>query len=343
MVYRIAQWGTGSVGAIAVQTMIAHPDYELVACFAHGAAKIGQDVGVFTGGAPIGVLATDRIEDIIAAKPDLVLYMPLVWDVDAMAKLLAAGIDVISTANFITGRSFGQAAVDQLEQAAQTGKATLFGTGLNPGLADILGLVATASCRQVYKVKVLESVDCTYYASAETWLALGFGGPADAPGLADKIKQRALVFIDAVEMLAAALKVELDEIAFDVEYGLADSDLDLGFMKISKGTVCGIKMIYAGKTGGNSVIEHSFMWRLGYSMTPDWPVEGYVVEVDGDPSIRATYHVIERKDALTSGSAATAMNAMHAIPRVIAARPGIVTAAELPLIVAAGTVVPPPN
>jgi hypothetical protein len=37
----------------------------------------------------------------------------------------------------------------------------------------------------------------------------------------------------------------------------------------------------------------------------------------------------------TSGGLSTAMNAVHAIPAVCAARPGIVTAAELPMIVAA--------
>src|SRR5579862_6657092 len=112
MKYRIAQWGTGLVGAAAARKVIEHPEFELVACFAHGAEKIGRDVGELIGVAPIGVKATNKIEDIIAARPDCVLYTPLLWDVDAMAKLLESGINVISTANFITGRSYGKAAVD---------------------------------------------------------------------------------------------------------------------------------------------------------------------------------------------------------------------------------------
>ena len=65
--------------------------------------------------------------------------------------------------------------------------------------------------------------------------------------------------------------------------------------------------------------------------------QGYVVEIDGEPSIRATLHA---KGDPTSGGLSTAMNAVHAIPAVCAARPGIITAAELPMIVAVNCVEP---
>src|SRR5688572_3123363 len=85
MAYRIVQWGTGLVGGASARRVITHPDYELVGCFAHTESKVGQDVGALVGMDPVGVKATNRIEDVIALKPDCVLYMPLTWDVDHMA------------------------------------------------------------------------------------------------------------------------------------------------------------------------------------------------------------------------------------------------------------------
>jgi hypothetical protein len=338
MAYRIVQWGTGVVGAAAARKVIEHSEFELVGCFAHGATKIGQDAGTLAGVAPIGVAATHNIEDIIALKPDCVLYMPLVWSIDDMARLLEAGINVISTANFITGRAFGKAEAARLDQAAKAGGVSLFGTGINPGMANALGLFASANCARLHKITVREAVDATLYASRETWESCGFGGPADAPGLAEKVRDRALVFVDAVEMMADALKIKIDdEIAFKADFATANEDLHLGYMDIAQGTVCGLRMSYSGQVNGVDVIVLQLVWRLGYAMTPDWPVEGYVVEIEGEPSIRATLHA---KGDPTSGGLSTAMNAVHAIPAVCAARPGIVTAAELPMIVAAYCVEP---
>lgn len=333
---RVAQWGTGSVGAIAARHVLEHPLLDIVACFAHSESKVGQDLGALVGQSPTGIKATNKIEDIIAANPDCVLYMPLVWNIDHMAQLLLAGINVISTANFITGRSYGEAAVKKLEDAARRGGASLYGTGINPGQANSLALATLAACSEVRKVTVREAVDATHYASPDTWVALGFGGPADAPGLADKVRERSLVFVDAVEMMAHALKVNIDDIGFEVDFATADDDLDLGYMRIDRGTVCALRMTYSGRVKGRSLIELQLVWRLGYAMTPDWPVEGYVVEVDGEPGLRATFHTIEDK---TGGSRPTAMNAIHAIPAVCNARAGIVTAADLPLITAAHCVV----
>ena len=56
---------------------------------------------------PSASAATNDVDALIALKPDVVLYMPLLWDVDQMVQLLEAGINVISTANFVTGHSYG--------------------------------------------------------------------------------------------------------------------------------------------------------------------------------------------------------------------------------------------
>jgi hypothetical protein len=339
MPLRIVQWTTGLVGRSAVKAVLDHPDLELVGCYAWSADKVGQDVGELCGlGQKIGIAATNDLAAILALRPDCVLYMPLEWVVDDMVRLLEAGINVVSTANFITGKSYGEKDMFRLDEAARRGGVSLYGSGINPGLANVLGLVSTAVCRRVDRVSVLESVDATAYASAQTWLDIGFASPPDSPGLYEKARKRMLVFLDSVEMMAAALEVALDEVRFDVEFGTATKDLDLGYMKIGKGTICGLKGVWSGIVNGRAVIELGLCWRLGDAMEPNWPTEeGYVIEIDGVPSVRARY-AIQYPANLTDFGIATANPAVNAIRAVVAARPGLVTADQLPLVMASGFV-----
>jgi 2,4-diaminopentanoate dehydrogenase len=328
------QWTTGGVGRPAVRAVLAHPQLELVGCFAWSADKAGKDVGELVGLPPLGVTATDDVETILALDPDVVLYMPLLWDVDHMVRLLEAGVNVISTANFITGHSYGEADMKRLHDAAVRGGASLYGTGINPGQASALALTAAAACREVERISIFEAADCTAYESAETWLALGFASPPDTPGLAEAAKQRQLVFQDAIEMMADALGVELDEVRYTPQFGLATKDLDLGYMQIPEGTVCGINGLWQGIVGGEPLLELGLLWRLGDAMEPDWPIEeGHVIEIRGIPGIRLRHEIDYVRDP-GNNNAETANPAVNAIPAVVAARPGLVTLGDLPLITA---------
>lgn len=40
MTYRVVQWTTGNVGRQSVRAIVAHPELELVGCFAHGEDKL---------------------------------------------------------------------------------------------------------------------------------------------------------------------------------------------------------------------------------------------------------------------------------------------------------------
>ncbi|UGQ11981.1 hypothetical protein LO772_35385 [Yinghuangia sp. ASG 101] len=333
MTIRVVQWTTGRVAASAVRAVLADPRLELVGAYAWSPDKAGKDAGDLCGIGTLGVTTTGDVDELLALRPDIVLYTPLLWDVDAMVRLLEAGVNVISTANFITGHSYGDHDMNRLHDAAVRGGVSLYGTGINPGHASAVALTSAAACREIERISVWEAADCTDYASAETWTALGFGSPPDTPGIADRARERQLVFLDAVETMAKALRLDLDEVRYTPEFGLATEDLDLGYMHIPRGTVCGLNGVWRGIVGGKPVIELGLRWRLGNAMEPDWPIaEGYVIEVRGVPNVRVRFEI----DASETGeiAASTAHPAVHAIPAVVAARPGLVTVDELPLITA---------
>src|SRR5947209_3139369 len=94
---RIVQWTTGSVGKRSVRAVASNSAFELVGCYAWSPDKVGRDVGELAGIAPLGVAATDDIDALIGLKPDCVVYNPMWPDVDDLVRILAAGVNVVTT------------------------------------------------------------------------------------------------------------------------------------------------------------------------------------------------------------------------------------------------------
>ena len=344
MTYRVVQWTTGNVGRRAVQAIVVNPNYELVGLYAYGEDKVGRDAGDLAGIEPTGVFATNNIEDLLALKPDVVSYNPIHLNLDHLCRILESGINVVSTSEFITGRWLGEEVRTRLHDAGVRGGASLYGSGVNPGFANVFALVSAAICDRVDSITVTESVDASGYASAETQIGVGFACDPDDPETAAKSKRGSAVFGDAVAMMADALGIELDSIDYSVEFARATEHIDLGFMTIPTGTVAGLTGSWFGTANGRTVISCNVMWRMGHAMDPDWPARhGYSVDIKGRPRVKSQFQILPPRDwnepdYFGIGMIMTAMPAINAIPAVCAAAPGIVTAQDLPLITAHGFV-----
>src|SRR3954451_9461117 len=105
---RVVQWTTGNVARQAVKAVVERPDLELVGVYAFSQDKVGRDVAELADlPDPVGVAATDDIDEIVGLQPDCVLYMPLHPDFAHLEMLLRHGINVLTTASFLTGRAYG--------------------------------------------------------------------------------------------------------------------------------------------------------------------------------------------------------------------------------------------
>ena len=164
---RVFQVATGNVGSEMIKRIGHRPDLELIGLHCYSADKIGRDAGEIVGLPPIGVKATGSVDEIIGAKPDVMTFHGVFPDEDLYVKVLEAGINVVTTADWITGwhrdtnhpHPSGKPVTQLLAEACDRGGSTFYGTGMNPGLNQILGVVCSADVAEIENIITLESVD----------------------------------------------------------------------------------------------------------------------------------------------------------------------------------------
>ncbi|MGV0738408.1 dihydrodipicolinate reductase [Mycobacterium syngnathidarum] len=345
MTYRVVQWTTGNVGRKSVHAIDANADLDLVGCFAWSSDKVGRDVGELCGIEPLGVYATQDVDALISLRPDCVVYNPMFADTDELVRILGAGINVVTTSEFITGQQLGEG-LDRITQACRLGNSTIFGSGINPGFIQLFSIVTAGISDRIERISIVESFDTTIYNSPTTEIPMGFGYPIDHPELLDITTKGSGIFREAVQLVADALGVDLDDVRCEAEYAQTTEDLALpGDWTIAAGCVAGIDVRWTGLVKHREVIEIRGVWTKGTSLDPLWSNNfGYTVTVEGRPTVKSTLSfepppdfVAETlDDFIMLGLTITAMPAITAIPAVVAAPAGIATYNTLPLLLPRG-------
>jgi hypothetical protein len=331
---RVVQWTTGKTGSAAVRGMVGHPVLDLVGCYAYSSDKVGRDVGELCGIDPIGVAATDDVDALLALKPDCVSYMAYRPNFDHLERILSSGANVVSTMYMMAGVGYGEEATARLREACLRGGTSLYASGIYPGHAPMVALAASAMCSRIDRLSVLESLDIAGYANEQMFRAQGFGLDPSDPAARQACEASCGSFKDQIPVLARALGLDIDQVGFRVEFATANQDTDFGFMALEKGQIAGFKGTISGDLDGRSLIECSFVWKLGGDMTPNWPVtHGYIIELDGVPGVRVR---LEPQGEHFDGTVTTALPVVNAIPAVCAAPAGIVNLTGLPLVTGAG-------
>jgi 2,4-diaminopentanoate dehydrogenase len=295
----------------------------------------------------VGVAATNDVDALLALKPDCVVYNPMWIDVDELVRILSAGVNVVTTASFITGHNLGEGR-DRIIEACEKGGSTIFGSGVSPGFAELLAIVSTMVCNRVDKVTVNEAADTTFYDSPDTEKPVGFGQPIDHPELQQMAAKGTAIFGEAVHLVADALGVELDEVRCVAEFAQTTADLEMASWTIPAGHVAGTYISWQGIVGDKILIDLNVRWRKGQTLEPDWKIEqdGWVIQVDGQPTVTTKvgflpppyFQAETLEDFMALGHIMTALPPINAIPAVVAAAPGIATYNDLPLTLCRGMV-----
>lgn len=345
MTYRVVQWTTGNVGKKSVHAIVENSLLELVGCYAWSTDKVGRDVGELCGIKPLGVPATDDVDALLNLEPDCVVYNPMFASVDEVTRILEAGINVVTTSEFITGHQLGHDR-EPISDACARGGSTIFGSGINPGFIELFAIVTAGISDRVDRISIVESFDTTIYNSPATEIPMGFGYPIDQPDLHAITEKGSGIFREAVLLMADALGVQLDDVRCEAEYAYTTEDLLLpGDWTIKQGCVAGIDVRWKGIFAAREVVEARGVWTKGQFLEPAWSTSfGYTVTVEGRPTIKSTlsfeppadFQGQSIDDYIMLGLTITAMPAITAIPAVVAASPGIVTYTDLPLLLPRG-------
>src|SRR5258707_1186173 len=240
MPLRVVQWTTGNVASASLRSIVDREDMELVGVYAYSADKVGQDAGQLAGlDRNLGIAATDDIGALIALRPDCVAYMPLYPDVDHLCRLLESGINVVTTSEFITGTALGGEARARIQQAAEAGGASVYGSGVNPGWIEYIAAVASGVSRDLRSIRITEAFGLALLSADSNQDDFGWGRPAGDPGHADDVAKGVAEFRDAAEMMARVLGITLDDIRYEVQFAHATKDLDVAGRSVKEGTIPG--------------------------------------------------------------------------------------------------------
>ena len=351
---RVFQVATGNVGSEMIKRIQSHPDLELVGLHCYSRDKIGRDAGEIVGLASIGVTATGTIDEIIAVHPDCLTFHGVFPDVDLYERVLESGINIVTTADWITGHHrnanhhlpSGRTESEVIDAACRRGNSTFYGTGMNPGLAQILTVVHSTDVTEIEHVLCTESVDVSCHHSADTWKEVGFGLSVDDPAVPFMLEKYTRVFEDAVRLMADCFGLELDDaVRFEYELGACTEDVDLGWYQLPKGSLGGCYLKYIGTVDGSPKIEMHLEWQMTPNTDPHWDIQAcYITKIEGDPCIYSKHMIFPKPGTDFSSPAAfasvgmtvTGMPALNAIRTVVEAPAGIITSADLPLRTFAG-------
>jgi 2,4-diaminopentanoate dehydrogenase len=352
--YRVVQWSTGHVGMHALRAILDNPGLELVGLWVHSESKVGVDAGTLAGRDPVGVAATNDVDALLDLHPDVVCYTATAdlrpqEAVDDVCRILRSGANVVSSSlvQLIHPPTADRALVEPIEAACREGGSSCFFNGVDPGFAnDLLPIVLSGLSQRIQSVRVQEILNYATYDQAEVLFdTMGFGQPLDAQPLLLLPTILSYAWGGAVNVIAAALGVELDEIRESHERVPFDRDLEVAGRTVEAGTTAGLRFEVQGIAHGRPVVVVEHVTRLHDEVAPHWPEQvgqgGYHITIDGEPRIESTFHAVGSDgDHNTGGLIVTATKLLNAIPAVVAADAGMLSVLDLPVTGGLGLVEP---
>jgi hypothetical protein len=310
----------------------------------HSAEKVGIDAGELAGIAPVGVVATDDADALLALAPDCIVYSASGPELDAGAvadyvRFLEAGINVVTVTSpgLVHPPAYAPPIRRQLDDAAARGGASLYASGIEPGFAgDQLALTLLTLSAEIESVRTQELFNYAAYPVAFMMFdVFGFGRPLDYEPIMAMPGVQASAWAPPVRMVADALGVVLDDVRETYDRVTTDRRLEVASGVIEPGTVGAIRMETIGVVDGRDAIVIEHVNRMADDLAPHWPIgdrDGtYRLLVEGTPKLRCELLIGDDETASADGMVATAMRIVNAVPYVCAAPPGLVSSLDLPL------------
>jgi len=324
---RVVLVGLGPIGQGIARLILETPGLALVGACDISSEKAGQDLGKVLG-LPRRLrvkVEADPLRLARRVRADLAILSTSSSARDLKPQVLAfvaRGMNVITTCEQLAfpvpaNRNLFR----EIDRAAARKKVSVLGTGVNPGFSmDALALMLTAPCARVERVSVTRVVDA---ASRRLTLQRKVGAGLNLNQFRRAMTEGTVRHVGLTEsayMIAAGLGWQLERIDETLEPVIAPRDLDTEHLRIPAGAAAGLRQSARGFRDGQPVVNLDLQVYVGAESPRDH------VLVDGLPPIDMTIA------GGVAGDVATAAIVVNAIPKLLAARPGLVSMRDIPLV-----------
>jgi 4-hydroxy-tetrahydrodipicolinate reductase len=320
---RVVHVGLGPIGLGIVEEVLSRPDLELCAAVDVDPAKIGADVGALLGRAPVGVVVDGDIDAAFTrADPD-VAVLTTTSSLAALERTLLAlfahQLPVVSTCEELVYPWRAQPRLAaRLHAAAEEAGVAVLGTGVNPGfLMDYLPLVVTGACCEVSRVEVERFQDPS---RRRVPFQRKVGVGLSVEEFHAKVREGALRHVgltESVDMIGRSLGFALDTTHESIDPVIATERIERGDVVVEPGQVLGVEQLGRGLSGGIERVRLHFRAAFGERN----PIDR--IRIEGRPPLEVVI------PGGVHGDVATVATTTNAIRRVLHARPGLRTMADM--------------
>ena len=326
---KVVSYGIGVIGQKLVTHLLEKEGVELVGAIDINPKIVGKDLGEVMGRKKLGVTISSDVDAVLEeTKPDIVAHTTMSYLKQTYTQfegVLKHGVNVVSTCEELSypyATPEGKKYAEKLDKVAKKGKATILGTGVNPGfIMDTLPVFLTAVCQKVDDIYIARQMDAaTRRIPFQTKIGAGLTVAEFKKKIADHEITGHVGLEQSIQMIADALGWELDEIKVETpEPVVLKKDVASEAIKVPKGSNAGSMQMAYGIVKGKKLITMDFKAYIGA------PEEFDSVTIKGVPPIN------EKISPCTHGDYATIAITANMISIVINAEPGFKTMIDLPV------------
>jgi len=331
---RVIQYGLGAMGSQMVQMMLTKRDLEVVGAISGSGRLAGEDLGKAIGlKKGLGIKVSGNAPEVFnTVEADVVLHATTSWMKEAFnqtREALETGKNVITIAEEASNpwlKSLEKTA-REIDRVAKKNDVTFLGTGVNPGfMMDYLPLALTGVVKEVKGIRIRRVIDWSRY--GVTLFEHICAGKDMKQFNKARAKGEVAFHVgleQSVRLTAEALGKPVDEYKETAEVRLTKSKRVTPYMVIEPGTVCGYNQVGHGFRQGKEFVTYEMVAIINPNPKEDGTDVGTFISIDGVPGME----VKVGGEFAAQGGWGTVASAVNSIPRVVAARPGLVTVNEL--------------
>ncbi len=321
-------YGVGAVGSLIAKSLLQKEGVEIVGAIDVAKEKEGKDLGEVLGtGKTVGVVVSSNADVVLSeTKPNIVVHATSSYLKEVylqLAEIVKHSVNVVSTCEELSYPFFSEPQLaERLDMLAKKHRATILGTGINPGFfMDTLVITFTAVCQRIETIKAVRIMNAaTRRVPFQKKIGAGLSVKEFHKAIEKKLITGHVGLEQSISMIAAALAWKLEKIEVTlIEPVIAKKSVRSEAVEVKTGYVAGLKQMAKGFKKRKEAITLEFQAYIGAEEEYD------------SITIRGVPNVNQKITPCVHGDIGTVAIVVNAIPKVINAPPGLVTMKDLPV------------